>query len=87
VKNKAVEKASIALTILWSLQCAGKNGIADTLKQVEPIRHDIVFLLIRRFLKIRRFNKCKSSKYLGDTCLSMPVPATNSGIIDFITTF
>jgi hypothetical protein len=35
------------------LQCTGKNGIADTLKPVEPIRHYIVFLLIRRFLKIR----------------------------------
>jgi hypothetical protein len=68
------------------LQRAGKNGIADTLKHVEPIRHGIVFLHMRRFLKIRRFNKCKSNEYLGDTCLSMPVPTTDSRLIDFITT-
>jgi hypothetical protein len=35
------------------LQRTGKNGIADTLEQVELIRHGIVFLHIKRFLKIR----------------------------------
>jgi hypothetical protein len=52
VKNQAVEKASVTLTIRWSLQRAGKNGIADTLEQVEPIRHGSVFLHTERFLKI-----------------------------------
>jgi hypothetical protein len=39
------------------LQRAGKNGITDTLKHVEPIRHGIVFLHLNRFLKIRRIIK------------------------------
>ena len=86
VKNQAVEKVSITITIRWSLQRAGKNGIAYTLEQVEPIWHDIVFLHIRRFLKIRRFIKCNSNSYPADTCLSMQVPKMDSGIIDFITT-
>ena len=51
VKNQTVEKAPVTLTIRWPLQRAGKNGIADPLKQVEPMRHDIVFLHKRRFLK------------------------------------
>ena len=59
VKNQAVEKVSIALAILWSLQRTGKNGIADTLEQVEPIWHGIVFLHTERFLKIRRIIKYK----------------------------
>jgi hypothetical protein len=86
VKNQAVEKASISLTIRWSLQHAGKNGIADTLEQAELIWHGIVFLHIRHFLKIRRINKYNNNPYLGDTCLSMPVPNMDSRIIDFITT-
>jgi hypothetical protein len=36
------------------LQRTGKNGIADTLEQVELICHGIVFLHIKRFRKIRR---------------------------------
>jgi hypothetical protein len=68
------------------LQRAGKNGITDTLKHVEPVWHDIVFLHIRRFLKIRRFNKCKSNEYLGSKCLSMPEPNTHSGMINFVNT-
>jgi hypothetical protein len=51
VKNQAVEKASITPTILLSLQRTGEDGIADTLKQVEPSRHRMVFLHKRRFLK------------------------------------
>ena len=86
MKNKAVKKIPITLTIRWSLQRAGKNGIADTLEQIELIWHGIVFLHIKRFLKIRRFNKCKSNEYLEDTCLSMPVPNMDSGMIDFVTT-
>jgi hypothetical protein len=50
VKNQAVEKVLIMLTTPWPLQCAGKNGIADTLKQVESIRHDMVFRHKRHFL-------------------------------------
>jgi hypothetical protein len=61
VKNQAIEKASVTLTIRWSLQRAGKNGISDTLKYVEPVWHDIVFLHIKRFLKFRRFFNNKSS--------------------------
>jgi hypothetical protein len=86
VKKQAVEKVSITLTIRWPLQRAGENGIADTLKHVEPIRHYIVFLHIRRFLTIRRFIKCNINPYPADRCLSMPVPNTDSRIIDFITT-
>lgn len=86
MKDQTVEKVSISLSIRWSLQSAGKNGIADTLKYVEPIRHGIVFLHMRCFLKIRRFNTCEINAYLGGRCLSMPVPTKNSGIIDFITT-
>ena len=59
MKNQTVEKFSITLAILWSLQRAGKNGIADTLEQVELIWHGIVFLHLKRFRKIRRNNEYK----------------------------
>lgn len=61
VKDQAVEKVSITLTILWFSECAGKNGIADTLKQVEPMLHDIVFLHKRRFLKNWRIIEYESN--------------------------
>jgi hypothetical protein len=48
-------KKGAGMILIWSQQRAGKNGIADALKQVEPIRHGLVFVLKRRFLKIRRF--------------------------------
>ena len=86
VKNQTVEKVSITLAILWSLKRAGKNGIADTLKQVEPMGHGIEFLRKRRFLKIRRFIKCNCNPYPVSRCPPMPVPNTDSRIIDFVTT-
>jgi hypothetical protein len=86
VKDKAVEKAPIPFTILWSLQSTRKNGITDTLKHVEPILYGIVFLHIKHFSIIRRFNKCNSNPYPGDTCLSTLVYNTGSGMIDFVTT-
>jgi hypothetical protein len=61
VKNQAVEKVSIMLSIRRSLQRAGKNGIADTLKQVEPTGCGIVFLHKQLFLKIQRLANCNSN--------------------------
>ncbi len=53
VKNQAVEKVSITLTILWSLQRSGKNGISDTLQHVQPNCYGIFFLHKKRFVKSR----------------------------------
>lgn len=44
----------------------------------------IVFLHIKRFLKIRRIIQYKRNPYPADTCLSIPEPNTDSGMIDFL---
>jgi hypothetical protein len=53
VKNKGVEKVSIALRVPGFPKHARENGIANTLKQVEPIRYHMVCLHQRFSLKIR----------------------------------